>query len=85
MIGHGKSPALQLVVMGVSGSGKSTVAAMIASRTGCALAEGDEFHSAASIARMAAGHPLDDTVRAPWLAAIAAWLAQRADRANAPW
>ena len=80
MIGHGKSPALQLVVMGVSGSGKSTVAAMIASRTGCALAEGDEFHSAASIARMAAGHPLDDTVRAPWLAAIAAWLAQRADR-----
>jgi gluconokinase len=73
---------LQLVVMGVSGSGKSTVAAMIASRTGCALAEGDEFHSAASIARMAAGHPLDDTVRAPWLAAIAAWLAQRADRSE---
>jgi gluconokinase len=66
--------------MGVSGSGKSTVADLIANRTGCALAEGDDFHSPASIARMAAGHPLDDTVRAPWLAAIAAWLAQRADR-----
>jgi gluconokinase len=71
---------MQLVVMGVSGSGKSTVAALIAGRTGCAFAEGDEFHSAASIARMAAGHPLDDTVRAHWLAAIAAWLGQRAAR-----
>ena len=69
---------MQLVVMGVSGSGKSTVAALIAARTGCALAEGDDFHSASSIARMAAGYPLDDVVRAPWLAAIAAWLAQRA-------
>ena len=71
---------MQLVVMGVSGSGKSTVAAMIAGRTGCALAEGDDFHTAASIARMAAGRPLDDMVRAPWLAAIAAWLAECATR-----
>lgn len=69
-----------LVVMGVSGSGKSTVAALLASRTGCALADGDDFHSASSIARMAAGHPLDDALRAPWLAAIASWLAERADR-----
>jgi gluconokinase len=71
---------MQLVVMGVSGSGKSTVAALIASRTGCALAEGDDFHPAASIARMAAGHPLDNALRAPWLAAIAGWLAERAAR-----
>lgn len=69
-----------LVVMGVSGSGKSTVAALLASRTGCALAEGDDFHPASSIARMAAGRPLDDTLRAPWLAAIASWLAERAVR-----
>jgi gluconokinase len=69
---------MQLVVMGVSGSGKSTVAALIAARTGWALAEGDDFHSASSIARMAAGYPLDDVVRAPWLAAVAAWLGQRA-------
>jgi gluconokinase len=70
----------QLVIMGVSGSGKSTVAALIASRTGCVLAEGDDFHPAASIARMAAGCPLDDTLRAPWLVAIAAWLTERAAR-----
>ena len=66
--------------MGVSGSGKSTVAARIASRIGCALAEGDEFHPSSSIARMTAGHPLDDTLRAPWVAAIAGWLAERAAR-----
>ncbi|MGH3823201.1 MAG: gluconokinase [Pseudonocardiaceae bacterium] len=71
---------MQLVVMGVSGSGKSTVAALIANRTGCALAEGDEFHSASSIARMTAGHPLDDALRAEWLAAIARWLAERTAR-----
>lgn len=69
---------MQLVVMGVSGCGKSTVAALIASRTGCPLAEGDDFHSAASIARMAAGFPLDDAMRTPWLAAIAGWLTERA-------
>ncbi|MDQ3762695.1 MAG: gluconokinase [Actinomycetota bacterium] len=71
---------MQLVVMGVSGSGKSTVAALLASRTGCTLADGDDFHPASSIARMAAGRPLDDTLRAPWLAAIASWLAERAAR-----
>jgi gluconokinase len=71
---------MQLVVMGVSGSGKSTVAALIASRTGCALAEGDDFHPPSSIARMAAGCPLDDTLRAPWLVAIAGWLTERATR-----
>ncbi len=69
---------MQLVVMGVSGCGKSTVAALIASRTGWALAEGDDFHAASSIARMAAGSPLDDTTRTPWLTAIAGWLTERA-------
>jgi gluconokinase len=69
---------IQLVVMGVSGSGKSTVATLIAGRTGCASAEGDDLHPASNIARMAAGFPLDDAMRAPWLAAIAGWLAERA-------
>lgn len=69
---------MQLVIMGVSGSGKSTVAALLAGRTGCALAEGDDFHSPSSIARLAAGKPLDDARRAPWLAALASWLAERA-------
>lgn len=68
----------QLVVMGVAGCGKSTVAALIASRTGCALAEGDDFHSPSSIARMAAGYSLDDATRTPWLVAIAGWLTERA-------
>lgn len=71
-------PARQLVVMGVSGSGKSTVAALIAKRTGCAVADGDDFHTPANIARMAAGLPLDDALRGPWLAALENWLARRA-------
>jgi gluconokinase len=71
---------MQLVVMGVAGSGKSTVAALIASASGCALADGDAFHSPASIARMAAGYPLDDAQRAPWLVAIGSWLAEHAAR-----
>ena len=70
--------SMQLVVMGVSGSGKSTVAGLLAGRTGCVLAEGDDFHPASSVARMAAGCPLDDPLRAPWLAAIASWLTERA-------
>lgn len=69
----------QLVVMGVSGSGKSTVATLIAQRTGCAMVDGDDFHTPANIARMAAGLPLDDALRGPWLAALEAWLAERAD------
>lgn len=53
--------------MGVSGSGKSTLAALLAERLGCALIEGDAFHSAENVAKMAAGHPLDDADRWPWL------------------
>ncbi|HEX2300812.1 MAG TPA: gluconokinase [Pseudonocardiaceae bacterium] len=70
----------QLVIMGVSGSGKSTVATLLAERTGCALADADDFHPESNIARLAAGLPLDDVLRAPWLAALASWLAQRAAR-----
>lgn len=66
-----------IVVMGVSGSGKSTVAACLAERLGWAFVDGDSFHSAAHVAKMHAGHPLDDDDRAPWLAAIGAWIDTR--------
>jgi len=72
------SPELPvIVVMGVAGSGKSTVGALLAARLGVPYAEADDFHPAANIAKMAAGHPLDDADRAPWLDVIAAWAAGR--------
>lgn len=63
-----------LVIMGVAGCGKSTVAGLLAGRLGWDLAEGDDMHSAANIAKMAAGHPLTDDDRWPWLARVAAWI-----------
>jgi gluconokinase len=63
-----------VVVMGVSGAGKSTVAALLAERLGWDFAEGDRFHPAANVAKMAAGEPLSDADRRPWLAAIARWI-----------
>ena len=66
-----------IVVMGVSGSGKSTVAARLAEGLGWAFVDGDGFHSAPHRAKMAAGEPLDDADRAPWLAAIGAWIDAR--------
>lgn len=68
-----------IVVMGVSGSGKSTVGGLLAERLGVPYAEADDFHPAANIAKMSAGHPLDDDDRAPWLDAIAGWIADRRD------
>ena len=66
-----------LVVMGVSGVGKSSVAAEIVSRTGWAFVEGDDLHPEANRAKMAAGTPLDDTDRWPWLRRIAAWIGEQ--------
>ncbi|NEU11395.1 gluconokinase [Methylobacterium sp. BTF04] len=66
-----------IVVMGVSGSGKSTVAERLAARLGWAFVDGDSFHSAAHVAKMRGGHPLDEDDRAPWLAAIATWIDAR--------
>jgi gluconokinase len=65
---------LVLVVMGVSGSGKSTVGALLAAKLHRVYAEADDFHSPANVAKMAAGHPLTDEDRWPWLAAIARWI-----------
>lgn len=64
-----------LVVMGVSGSGKSTVGAALAQRLRVPFADADDFHPPANIEKMSAGIPLDDTDRAPWLDAVGVWLA----------
>lgn len=66
-----------LVVMGVSGSGKTTIAVAVAARLGWSYQEGDDLHPAANVAKMHAGIPLDDADRAPWLAAVAAWIDAR--------
>jgi len=66
-----------VVVMGVSGSGKTTVAMRLAQALGWDFLEGDSLHPPANIAKMSAGHPLDDDDRWPWLDAIADWMAQR--------
>jgi gluconokinase len=65
-----------LVVMGVSGSGKSTVGAALAQRLRVPFADADDFHPAANITRMTSGQPLDDHDRHPWLEAIGGWLAE---------
>lgn len=71
------APLQHLIVMGVSGSGKSTVAEGLAERLGWPFLEGDTLHPPANVAKMAAGTPLTDDDRWPWLEAIAAWIAAR--------
>ena len=66
--------SLIVIVMGVSGSGKTTVAQGIAKAMGWEFAEGDDFHSAANVAKMSSGQPLTDDDRWPWLRAIADWI-----------
>jgi carbohydrate kinase (thermoresistant glucokinase family) len=65
-----------LVLMGVSGSGKSTVAGLLAGRLGWDLEEGDDLHPPENVAKMAAGHPLTDEDRWPWLRLVADWIAE---------
>ncbi|GGN18507.1 gluconokinase [Streptomyces fuscichromogenes] len=62
-----------VVVMGVAGTGKTTIGPLLAARLGVPYAEGDDFHPPANIAKMSAGHPLDDADRWPWLDAIGSW------------
>ncbi|MGK8524380.1 gluconokinase [Nocardia asteroides] len=66
--------------MGVSGSGKTTIGTRLADALGVEYAEGDGFHPPANVAKMAAGTPLDDADREPWLDALAAWMAERRGR-----
>jgi len=69
-----------LVVMGVSGSGKTTVGERLAGRLGVPFAEGDAFHTEGSRAKMAAGIPLTDADRWPWLASLRDWMSTNAAR-----
>jgi carbohydrate kinase (thermoresistant glucokinase family) len=63
--------------MGVSGCGKSTVAGVLAGQLQWDLGEGDVLHSPDNVQKMAAGHPLTDADRGPWLHAVAAWIQER--------
>lgn len=67
---------LRLVVMGVSGCGKSTVAAALAQRLGLEMVDGDDLHLPESVAKMRSGIPLQDQDRWPWLARIGQYLSQ---------
>lgn len=69
-----------VVVMGVSGSGKTTVGRVLALHLGVAYKEGDALHPASNIAKMARGRELSDTDREPWLKAVADWLREHALR-----
>jgi gluconokinase len=62
--------ATLVIVAGVSGSGKSTVGALLAGRLGCTFTDGDLLHPAANVAKMERGEPLTDEDRVPWLRAI---------------
>jgi gluconokinase len=75
-MGEGEKPSV-LVVMGVSGTGKSIVAGLLAGRLGWELAEGDDLHPPENVAKMASGQPLTDEDRSPWLDKVAAWIKDR--------
>jgi gluconokinase len=71
-------PPTHLVVMGVAGSGKTTLAAALSSQLGWACAEADEFHPEANITKMTQGIPLQDEDRWPWLQEIRSWMTAQA-------
>ncbi|MFE6175707.1 gluconokinase [Streptomyces sp. NPDC056464] len=66
-----------ILVIGVSGTGKTTVALLLAERLDVPFAEADDFHPPANIAKMSAGVPLDDEDRQPWLESVGRWLRER--------
>jgi gluconokinase len=70
-----------IILMGVSGAGKTTVGQLLASQLGWEFADADDYHSAANIEKMRTGIPLSDADRAPWLATlrslIAGWIATK--------
>ncbi|WP_435854140.1 gluconokinase [Streptomyces subrutilus] len=77
---YGVSSQRVIVVMGVAGTGKTTVGRLLAEALGLPYAEGDAFHPAANVAKMSAGTPLQDADRWPWLDAIGDWIRGRNGR-----
>jgi gluconokinase len=69
-----EQPVVSVVVMGVTGSGKTTVATEVARRLGWEFTEGDDHHPRANVEKMRAGIPLDDDDRRPWLLELAGWI-----------
>ncbi|WP_300574994.1 gluconokinase [Phenylobacterium sp.] len=72
-----------ILVMGVSGAGKTTIASRLAERLGWAFLDADDLHPPANHAKMARGEPLDDADRRPWLAAVSDWM-QTQQKRGAP-
>ncbi|GGF42308.1 gluconokinase [Williamsia phyllosphaerae] len=70
---------VHICVMGVSGVGKSTVGAELAARSGRSFGDADDLHPRSNVEAMAAGTPLTDTERGPWLDAVVAWLDERSE------
>jgi carbohydrate kinase (thermoresistant glucokinase family) len=71
-----------VVVMGVSGTGKTTVATALAEELDAVFAEGDDFHPPSNVAKMSAGVPLTDDDRWPWLRDLAAWTREQAEQSR---
>ena len=69
---------VHLVVLGAAGTGKTTIGAGLAARLGLPFGEGDDFHSQANVAKMAAGQALTDEDRWPWLASLRDWMSEQA-------
>ena len=75
-----KQPVGHLVLMGVAGCGKTTAAINLHNALGRPVAEADDFHPEANIAKMSRGAPLTDEDRRPWLESLRAWMSEQADR-----
>jgi carbohydrate kinase (thermoresistant glucokinase family) len=71
-LAHSVTKPIVIIVMGVSGSGKTTIASLLAAALGCQFQEGDDLHPAANVEKMHSGKPLTDADRLPWLRKIAA-------------
>ena len=72
-----RAATVTIVLMGVAGSGKSTVMGRLRERLDWPSAEADAFHPAENVAKMSSGRPLNDADRGPWLRALAAWIGER--------